>query len=442
MVGVAAKNMIVSVVGMGYVGIPVALILAEAGMDVIGIDIDQDKVGKLNRGEYPIEGKEPGIRSLLSLCNSTGKFRATSDYSEAKNTDVWIVCVQTPFNVGKFKPDLRALEGAISSIAMNLKEKALIVIESTVPPGTISESVIPIVEDLTGFKAGLDFSIGHCPERVMPGKLLHNLRTYGRALGGYDDESHEKMLQVYPLITKGKLEVVDILTAEVVKTFENTYRDVEIAIANDFAKYCDHLGVDFFTIRNIVNTVEARNLHFPGGGVGGHCIPKDTWLLAYGTRGKYTPELLLKAREVNDSMPEYVSERVFAYLDEIPKQTYPMKVGILGLSYLAESDDTRNSPTIDLVKILRSKGLHTSVHDHVVKGAKDVEYSSDLKEVISGSDVLVVMVAHSLYSNITPDQISSLMRGNLLIDTRNVMKVSDYQHSNINLYSLGRGHWT
>jgi UDP-N-acetyl-D-mannosaminuronic acid dehydrogenase len=233
---------------------------------------------------------------------------------------------------------------------------------------------------------------------------------------------------------------VDILTAEVVKTFENTYRDVEIAIANDFAKYCDHLGVDFFTIRNIVNAVEARNLHLPGGGVGGHCIPKDTWLLAYGARGKYTPDLLLKAREVNDSMPQYVSERIFSHLDDLPGEISTMKVGILGLSYLAESDDTRNSPTVDLVNILDSKGVNVSVHDHIVKGEQEIEYSSELSTVISGSDVLVVMVAHSLYSKITPDEISSMMRGKLVIDTRNVMKVSDYQHSNTKLFSLGRGH--
>lgn len=429
----------VSVVGMGYVGIPVALILAESGMDVLGIDIDQNKVDKLNQGKYPIEGKEPGIKSLLSACNLSGKFTATSDFSDAGKSDVWIVCVQTPFNVEKFEPDLRALRGATKSIAKNMKKNALIVIESTVPPGTVSRVVIPIIEDLSGLKVGLDFSIGHCPERVMPGKLLHNLRTYGRALGGYDDKSHEKMLQIYPSITKGKLEIVDILTAEVVKTFENTYRDVEIAIANDFAKYCDHLGVDFFTIRDIVNTVEARNLHLPGGGVGGHCIPKDTWLLAHGSQGKYTPDLLLKAREVNDSMPGYISDRIVTYLDEIHEEISSVKVGILGLSYLAESDDTRNSPTIDLVRILKSKGIQASVHDHIVKGEQEIEYHSELEKVISNSDVLVVMVAHSLYSTITPDEISSLMRGKLIIDTRNIMRVSDYEHSDINLYSLGRG---
>ncbi len=429
----------VSVVGMGYVGIPVALILAESGNDVIGLDIDEKKIESLNNGHYPIEGNEPGIHNLLEKTLQSGNFSASLDFSSASDSDVWIVCVQTPFKVEEFEPNFQALGSAIESISKNLKKGALVVIESTVPPGTTTQFVVPIIEEISGLSVGSDFLIGHCPERVMPGKLITNLTTYGRAMGGFDANSLDKMEELYSMVTFGDLERMDIITAEVVKTFENTYRDVEIAIANDFAKYCDEMGVDFFNIRDIVNTVESRNLHLPGGGVGGHCIPKDTWLLAYGSRGKYTPELLLKAREVNDSMPKYVAKRTLSYLSNKFSQKDPCKIAILGLSYLGESDDTRNSPTVELVRCLESENVEILVHDHIVRGNQKIPFSSNLGDTVKGSDVVILMVAHKLYSEISAEYLSRLMRGKLVIDARNVFSVQEFTESTLELYSLGRG---
>ena len=238
--------MLVSVVGMGYVGIPVAVRLAQSGANVIGIDIDEDKVEKINHGIYPIDGEEPGIRELLAKFADSGNLRATSDYSDASESDAWLICVQTPFIVEDFEPNLSALKGALSCIGEVMRRGTLVVVESTIPPGTMEEVALPILESSSGLNPGSEFSLGHCPERVMPGKLLHNLANYDRALGGLDDRSHEMMLSVYRRISTGKLNLVCLKTAEVVKTFENAYRDAEIAIANDFALYCDAVGVDFF----------------------------------------------------------------------------------------------------------------------------------------------------------------------------------------------------
>ena len=256
----------VGVVGLGYVGIPVAVKLASSGFDVIGIDIDHNKVHSLNQSEYPLKGLEPGINDLIKETVSNKKFRASSDYADAAMVDVWIVCVQTPLKNNSVEPNLETLKKALFSIGTNLKRNSLVVVESTIPPGTSENIVIPILEDKSGLKAGEGFGVGHCPERVMPGKLLSNLSTYGRVLGSINPETGSLMIDIYSRITKGELTVVDLKTAEVIKTFENTYRDAEIAIANDFARYCDAVGVDFYEVRDQVNLVESRNLHLPGGG--------------------------------------------------------------------------------------------------------------------------------------------------------------------------------
>ena len=252
-------NMQAAVVGMGYVGIPVALMIAEAGFDVIGLDIDERKITSLNEGKYPIEGEEPGIQEMLERSLNSGRFAASSDYGISTGADFWLVCVQTPFDVPSFSPNLFALEESVRAVASNMKPGCVVIIESTIPPRTMEDVVIPILEKESGMKAGVDFGVGHCPERVMPGKLINNLRTYGRALGAIDENSHNKMESLYSKITVGELRRVDLKTAEVVKTFENTYRDAEIAIANDFAMYCDYVGVDFFEVRDLVNCVEEES---------------------------------------------------------------------------------------------------------------------------------------------------------------------------------------
>lgn len=429
----------VAVVGMGYVGIPVAAIIADSGISTIGVDIDERKVDSINSGKYPIEGFEPGIEELIERVVGNGMLKATVDYEQARDSDIWMICVQTPFDTLEMRPNFKALSGAIKEIGSVMKKGSVVIVESTIPPGTMSGDVKRWLEEESGLIAGEDFGLGHCPERVMPGRLIDNLTSYGRAIGGIDEETHRVMSEIYAKITSGKLTKVDMKTAEVVKTFENTYRDAEIAIANDFAKYCDAIGVDFFEVRDMVNTVESRNLHFPGGGVGGHCIPKDTWLLAHGSRGKYVPEFLIKSREVNDSMPGYVLGLMTEGGKRLGLDLNNCKVGILGLSYLEESDDIRNSPTLSLVEKMEGFGCEIIVHDHYVDRCEDVVLTESLDEAIDGSDVVIMMVAHNLYKSLNLSEIKEKMRTPLIIDARNVFSIKDLRNSELDYFSIGRG---
>lgn len=429
----------VAVVGMGYVGIPVGLTLANSGLEVIGLDIDQNKVNSLNNSSYPLKGEEPGIQKLLENVIAKNLFHASLDFSDAKNADAWLVCVQTPFLVNEFKPNFNALKSAVSEIGKNISPNSVIVIESTIPPGTIESVVIPLLESQSGLVAGEDFGVGHCPERVMPGKLINNLTTYNRVLGGIDENTHSVMIDIYSRITNGDLYCTDIKTAEVVKTFENTYRDAEIAIANDFAKYCDSIGVDFFEVRDQVNTVESRNLHLPGGGVGGHCIPKDTWLLAYGSKDNYDPKFLTMARKVNDSMPQYISEKCIKIANKFNVDPSESIVTILGLSYLEESDDVRNSPSAMLYNILIKYFQEVRVHDHYADDYPGIEHQKNIDSAVKDSDLIVVMVGHQLYRSLDLGNIGKLMKNKLIVDSRNTYSKTYLHDQGFKFDILGRG---
>jgi UDP-N-acetyl-D-mannosaminuronic acid dehydrogenase len=429
----------VAVVGLGYVGIPVAVKLASSGTNVIGIDIDETKVSKLNSSEYPLRGKEPDIQGMLESVISNDSFRATSDFTSASDADFWMICVQTPLFHGSVEPNLGTLKKALGEIGKNLKKNSTVVIESTIPPGTTEKVAIPLLQEISGMTAGKDFGVGHCPERVMPGKLLHNLSNYDRVLGAINSETGSIMHDIYSRITKGELRITNIRTAEVVKTFENTYRDAEIAIANDFAKYCDSVGVDFFEVREHVNRVESRNLHLPGGGVGGHCIPKDTWLLAHGSKGVYDPSFLTMARQVNDSMPEYVFNLCYGALRKASIKLDESKITILGLSYLEESDDVRNSPSAVLYEKLISEGADVRVHDHYADDHPNVEHTTNLESSLAGSDILIVMVAHEKYREMNLSTVKSVMRNPIVIDARNVFSKQILMEEGFQFSIIGRG---
>ncbi len=411
-----------AVVGMGYVGIPVATLFAESGLDVVGLDVDERKVSELSAGRYPIEGHEPGLPELIASNVAAGRLRATTDYDALADRDVILVCVDTPFDEAAFEPRYDRLRGAVEGIGKRLQPGKLVVIESTIAPGTMDRVVRPTLEDASGLVAGKDFLLGNCPERVMPGKLLGNLRKYDRVMGGINEATHEAMRAVYSRFVEGELTPADMLTAEVVKTFENTYRDVEIALANEFARYCDQLGVDFHAVRGLVNKVEDRNLHLPGTGVGGHCIPKDTYLLAYGTKGTFTPEMMLLARRINDAMPDYLAARTLEELKAAGRDADGAKVAVLGLSYLGNSDDTRNTPSVPLVKHLREAGAVVRVHDPLAGPVGGVEPELDLEGVLAGADAVVIATAHDEYRKLDLAATASKLRTPILVDGRHVFE--------------------
>jgi UDP-N-acetyl-D-mannosaminuronic acid dehydrogenase len=408
------------VVGLGYVGLPVALKFAEAGYHVSGIDIDEQKVKLINEGASPIEGHEPGLSELLERIIKSRKMIATTDYNPISEADYVLIVVETPFSLRSKEPLYTSLKSATRSVAQNLRKDTLVIIESTIAPGTISTIVQPILEEESGLKAGTDFFLASAPERVMPGKLLQNLVTLDRVVGGIDEESTKQAISLYSSIVEGELYHTDALTAEVVKTTENAYRDVQIAFANEVALLCENLGVDVYKVRELVNRSPFRNMHLPGAGVGGHCLPKDSWLLAFGSRGKYEPRLLAIAREINDGMPHHMSDLCESALREAGRRIYGSKIAILGLAYLENADDTRNSPAFMLVKALEILGAQPIVHDPYVKSSDDVVLTNDIEEALRDANCVALVTAHDEYRKIDLENTKKLMQTPIIIDGRNL----------------------
>ncbi|MFW9963992.1 MAG: nucleotide sugar dehydrogenase [Candidatus Sifarchaeia archaeon] len=408
------------VVGLGYVGLPVACRFAEEGFAVTGIDIVKEKVDMINKGESPIEGDEPGLQDLVSRVIESGNLKASTTYDAIGEADYVLIVVETPFDLRSKEPYYSSLRAATKSVGEQLKKDTLVIVESTVAPGTTSKIVLPILEEESGLKAGTDFLLATAPERVMPGKLLYNLTNLDRTIGGIDDASTKSAIDLYSSIVKGKLFTTDALTAEVVKTTENAYRDVQIAFANEVAMMCEILGVDVYKVRDLVNRSPFRNMHLPGSGVGGHCLPKDSWLLAFGARDKYEPRLLAIAREINDGMPRHMSQLCESALREAGRRVYGSKVTVLGLAYLENSGDTRNSPAFTLLKALEVVGALPVVHDPYVKESNGIVPLKDIKKAISDSDSLVLVTAHDEYGQMDLDEIKKMMRTPIIIDGRNV----------------------
>jgi UDP-N-acetyl-D-mannosaminuronic acid dehydrogenase len=412
---IADRSARVVVVGLGYVGLTVACALARTGFSVTGIDTDAVKVAHVGLGRYSLNGAEPELPALLAEQVRTGRLTATGDYTACSDAEVILVVVQTPVDQRTKTPSLEALRSVISSIGPHLRPQTLVVVESTIPPDTMRDQVAPLLEHASHLSAIGEFYLGCCPERVMPGKLLSNLARCNRVMGGWTPPAGQIGAAFYRTITDGDVDVTDCLTAELVKTAENAYRDVQIAFANEVALVCEDYGADVYAVRALVNKSPYRAMHLPGAGVGGHCIPKDPWLLVANTRPSIPLRLIPAARAVNDSMPSHVGQLVQTALQERSRELVDSRVVVLGYAYLANSDDTRNSPTADLVAWLEARGARVIVHDPLVPGLR-----LDLAEASTGADALVVMVAHDCFRELQLEALRRPMRTPVLIDGRRV----------------------
>lgn len=428
------KEARLAVIGLGYVGLPVAALLAEVGFDVLGVEIRGDRVEDINRGVCPIEGVEPGLAELLSGVVASGKLRATVNYDDLKDRDVILIDVETPVDENNI-PRYEALRSVLKNLGPILQPGALVIVESTIAPGTIRNIVVPLLEQSSGRKANTFFYIGHCPERVMPGKLLANLRTLSRVCGGMTPETAETMKVLYRNMIDADLDPTDCITAEVVKTAENAYRDVQIAFANEVALICEAVGADVWKVRELVNKSPQRQMHLPGAGVGGHCIPKDPWLLAYGVKDKDVPlRIIPAARAVNDYMPLHMRELLRDALSEAGRELERARVAVLGYAYLEDSDDVRNSPSEVLVRSLQKLGAYVVIHDPWVEG-----YQGDLMERVQGCDAVVVMVAHGAYRPLDLQALKAVLRLPVLVDGRRVFDGEDARAQGFIYRSVGRG---
>lgn len=408
------------VVGMGYVGIPVAVAFANKGFNVVGINRSKPKVDMINRGECPVKGKEPELQELLEKLVSEKKLSATQDFSSCRDAYAILIAVQTPFDIEKMEPKYSSLESAVRDVGKNLSKGSLVIIESTIAPTTMDRVVRPILESESGMEAGVDFYLANCPERVMPGRLLANIREYDRVVGGINEDSANKAVELYKHIVDGELFPTDSLTAEIVKTTENAYRDVQIAFANEIALICEKLGLNAFEVRKLVNKCPFREMHIPGAGVGGHCLPKDSWLLAYGVKNDLSPKIITLAREINDSMPYHMVELTESALQEGKVDIEKAIISVLGVAYLEDSDDTRNSPSLPIINELIGRGAEMRIHDPFVKEFEGLDLQNDIQDAIRGSDCMVLVTAHSVYKDLNLESIKDLMRTPIVVDGRNV----------------------
>ncbi|MCD6355833.1 MAG: nucleotide sugar dehydrogenase [Anaerolineaceae bacterium] len=417
-----------AVIGLGYVGLPIAALFAEKGFHVTGVDVKKDRIQLINSGISPIEGKEPGLSELVGKVVKSGFLTATCDYQDIRTADIIFINVETPVNQDHI-PEYKALRAAVKSLSNVLKQGSLVIIESTVMPGTMQDVVLPIIEQETSMQCGKDFYLGICPERVMPGKLLRNLRKMSRVAGGDSLETAELMVKLYRMFVEAEIDAADWITAEIVKTAENTYRDVQIAFANEVALICEALGADVWRVRTLIRKSPGREMLFPGAGVGGHCIPKDPWLLASSVKDADVPvRLIPAARAVNVSMPEHIFKLLKKHLPNLAGK----KILILGYAYLSDSDDTRNSPSAQLVKYLKKSGLNYVIHDPYVK-----EYMGEIDGKAKDCDAVILMTAHSQYKSLYLPSLKAALKNPLIIDGRNLLDRDAVAKAGFQLVRLG-----
>lgn len=455
------KDSKIAVVGMGYVGIPAAALLADAGYDVTGLQRRSNrsgwKIDWLNEGRCPIGGNEPELPDILKRVVSEGRFRATDDYSVVKNMDIILIDVQTAVD-GDHVPRYESLREACHNFGSFLSPGKTIIIESTVGPGTTDNIVKPILEEKSGLKAGLPGGFGLCfsCERVMVGRLIHNIREYPKIIGGIDDLSTRTAMEMYSSIVRGGVYRTDIMTAEVSKTVENAYRDVQIAFANEVALLCESLGIDVYQVRKFVNGLPddpsvpranpVRNMHFPGAGVGGHCLPKDTWLLMHGYnefgsfKSRYPSSILTDARRLNDWMPVHMVDLLESALKEVNKELKGAKVCVLGYAFLENSDDSRNTPTASLLEELGRRGAAYRVHDPLVRSDMEHNIESDIDAALKDCDAVVMMTAHDQYKSIKPSKLKRLLKSNVIIDGRNIFDADKFIAEGFILRGVGKGY--
>jgi len=442
------------VIGMGYVGIPAAALFADSQkLEVAGIQRRSKrsgwKIDFLNEGRSPFPDNEPGMADLLQrVVKEKKSFRVTDNFEEIKDADYILIDVQTPVEADH-QPRYESLKSVSEQTGKLIKKGALVCIESTVAPGTTTNMVKPILEAAAAMKAGRDFHLAFSYERVMVGRLLHNIQNYPRVVGGLTEECTGRAVDLYKLIVKAPVVPTDCLTAEVSKTVENAYRDVNIAFANEVALMCESLGVNVYKVREMVNNLPndpsnpaanpVRNMHIPGAGVGGHCLPKDSWLLKYGVDnyGKFPVEskVIIGSREVNDYMPIHMAELTMKALKEADIKSEEAKVTILGYAFLENSDDTRNTPAVPLINELKARGVRNIViHDPFVRQEELPEVERDLNKAVEGSDCACLVTGHDEYKNIFKTTIENM----IIIDGRNVIAKKMRDNCRV-YYTLGIG---
>lgn len=416
----------ICIIGLGYIGLPTAAMFSTHGHKVLGVDINKKVIDALNQGKVIIE--EPYLEEMVNDAVKGGTLKASEKPDEA---DAFIICVPTPIRADK-TADLSYVENAARMIIPYLKKGNIVILESTSPPGTTREFLGSIFSH-AGFIPGEDIYLAYCPERVLPGRILIELKENSRVVGGINEESARVVKELYKSFVEGEIYTSEATTAEMCKLMENTYRDVNIALANELAMLCEKMRVNAWDVIKFANKHPRVNLHMPGPGVGGHCIAVDPWFIV--EKQPEIAKIITLARDTNDGMPQHVLGRIEALTSHIEGKK---KILILGVTYKPDVDDMRESPIIELIGQLKKEGVYNTVivDRHVdYEGSKD----NDLYEAAKNAHLIVLAVNHSEYKNIDFARLKEVMNSPKVLDTRNFWDRDIVEQAGLEYHLLGCG---
>lgn len=416
------------VVGLGYIGLPTAVMFANSGHKVHGVDLNERVVQLISSKQLHIE--ENGLQERLEQAVDEGLFTVSTNPVEA---DVFIIAVPSPINPDN-TANLEYIRQATASIVPYVKKGALVILESTVPPKTVERIMLPELRE-TGLVLGEELFVAHSPERVIPGKIFEELVHNDRIVGGINEQSAEMTKELYESFVQGTIHLTDATTAELVKVMENTYRDVNIAFANELAKIAEGIDVDIWEAIKFANFHPRVNIHTPGPGVGGHCIAVDPWFLVELAPDK--ADIITKSRLTNDGMPMYTAERAKNLLEQhgIEKG----KVAVLGLAFKGNVDDMRESPATAVIESLQKLGLEVVSFDPHIKELQHPTQTATLEAAVRDADLLLLTTDHNEFKQLNPADLPTKQPRPIVLDTKNALSKERFEQAGFSYYKLGNG---
>jgi UDP-N-acetyl-D-mannosaminuronic acid dehydrogenase len=418
----------ICVLGLGYIGLPTASTFATHGIQVTGVDVNPQVISTLQNGEIHIH--EPGLRTLVQAALLSNNLTISAEPSEA---DGFIIAVPTPFKGSKCA-DMSYVVAAAEAIVPYLRQGNIVVLESTSPPRTTVDLVAPILAR-SGLRPGVDFHLAYTPERVLPGQILRELIENDRVIGGINPASGEAGRDLYSIFVTGEIILTDATTAEMVKLMENTYRDVNIAIANEFSRLAARFGIDVWEAVSLANRHPRVNILRPGPGVGGHCISVDPWFLVEAAPD--LTRLIHAARLVNDSQPGFVVD----WLSKTAGDLAGKRVAVLGLAYKPDVDDLRESPAVEVAHLLRDAGAEVVAYEPFKPHAEfpGLQTAASLPEAVADADILLLLVAHTPLKELDPYEIARISPSRLALDAVNGWPEAAWKQAGFQVHRLGNG---
>ena len=405
----------ICIVGQGYIGLPTAALFTRSDCEVVGVDVNEEIINNLNKGKIHIE--EPGIAEIIKNAVDNKRYHASLTPEKA---DAFIITVPTPYIAENYSCDLSYVIEACNEILPFIEKGNTVIVESTIAPMSTDDVIKPIFEK-AGYTIGKDLYLAHCPERVLPGKIIEELIHNDRIIGGITPECSKKASEVYGQFVEGELMLTEAKTAELSKCMENTYRDVNIALANELAKICAEIGVNALDVIKMANKHPRVNLHSPGPGVGGHCLAIDPYFIY--AKAPETAKIIKLARDTNNSMPQFVYENVCKIIPE-------GKISIFGVSYKGNTGDDRESPAYEIISLLENKGYEIAIYEPHIERENFVDFN----EAIEGSNLILILADHNEFKEMDYEVIKDKMETPIIFDTKNIIEKVPKE---IKLYNYG-----